>query len=384
MSASASNSAPIDIAVAGLGIVSAAGRGVAENLASLRANRDGLGPLTRFQSPRCGQLPVAQVEGVDEAPRALALARIALKEALDGAGVVPRTGLALGMTVGGMPESEEQVARLMKGEPADESVWERHECGYVAATLAREFGLDGPCLTISNACASGAEAIACGAELLLSGEADRMVAGGVDALCRLTLNGFASLLVVDPEGCRPFDRAREGMSLGEGAAFLVLKRGANSGEVVLAGWGNSCDAYHPTAPDPDGRGAEAAMRAALADTTPRDTIDYINAHGTATPDNDRAEGRAIRRLFGAQPPPVSSTKRLFGHTLGAAGAIEAVVCSLALTEGLLPGTPGLQDPDPECGIVPLKTPVEAQPRAVLSNSFGFGGNNSVLCFRLSS
>jgi len=214
-----------------------------------------------------------------------------------------------------------------------------------------------------------------------------MVAGGTDALCRLTLNGFASLLVIDPLGCRPFDVARAGMSLGEGAAFLVLEAEeevhARGGRILarMAGSGNSCDAHHATAPDPDGRGAEAAMRGALEDARIAPArIDYVNAHGTGTADNDRAEGRALVRLFGPAPPPVSSTKRVFGHALGAAGAIEAAVCVLALNQGFLPGTPGFGAPDPDCGIVPLREAVDLRPRAVLSNSFGFGGNNTVLCF----
>jgi 3-oxoacyl-(acyl-carrier-protein) synthase len=361
-----------------VGIVSAAGRGADVTAAALREGRSGLGRLTLFDSPRCGDLPVAEVLGVEARPRALALARLALEEVCDRA-LPARTGLAVGMTVGGMPESEEEAARLLRGETVDEAVWTRHECGYVTHALADEFGLQGPRLTVSNACASGAEAIACAAELLADGHADAMIAGGVDALCRLTLNGFASLLAVDPEGCRPFDRDRCGMSLGEGAAWVVLRRVPDATDplALLAGHGNSCDAYHATAPEPDGRGAEAAMRGALAGLDPA-SVDYINAHGTGTPDNDRAEGRALQRVFGSVPP-FSSTKRVFGHTLGAAGAIEAVASVLCITEGFLPPNPGFSTADPECKVVPLRACEQSRPRVVLSNSFGFGGNNSVLC-----
>jgi len=348
---------------------------------ALREGRSGLGPLTLFDSPCCGGFPVAEVQGVDRRPRTVALARLALTEAL--ADVDPRRcGLALGTTVGGMPESEFALPQYYAHEPVeDKDVWRRHELGSTTSELAREFGLGGPVLTVNNACASGAEAIACAAELILDGEADMMVAGGADALCALTLNGFASLLAMDAEGCRPFDRDREGMSLGEGAAFVVLERGAQRPLAFLDGWGNSCDAYHATAPEPEGRGAEAAMRAALGSDM---SVDYINAHGTGTPDNDRAESRAMRRVFPDKVPPFSSTKRIFGHTLGAAGAIEAVISVLCIRDGFLPANTGFQTPDPECGLTPLQTTAECRPRRVLSHSFGFGGTNSVLCFRAPS
>jgi 3-oxoacyl-(acyl-carrier-protein) synthase len=386
--ATSPGSAARRVCITGLGMTTAAGRGVAANEAALRECRSGLGPLRRFRSPRCGHLPVAEVEETG-APRTVALAMGALREALAMA-APPRlrdAGLAVGTTVGGMPESEAALDGILLGREVGSEVWDRHPCGHTTRSLAEGCGLEGPALTLSTACSSGAEAIATAAELVAAGDAEIMVAGGVDALCRMTLNGFASLLVVDPEGCRPFDVARMGMSLGEGAAFVVLEAEervrARGGEILarFAGSGNSCDAHHATAPDPEGRGAEAAMRLALERAALGPSrIDYVNAHGTGTPDNDRAEGRAILRVFGASPPPVSSTKRVFGHALGAAGAIEAVACVLALRGSFLPGTPGFATPDPDCGIVPLRTSVASRPRAVLSNSFGFGGNNTVLCF----
>lgn len=389
------------VAITGLGLLTAAGRGADATEAALRAGRDGLGRLSRFASPRCGHLPVAEVRGVEEAPRTVALARPALADALASAGLDGgqaalaslRVGLAVGCTVGGMPETERALAALAREErpvspEAWPEVWAGHETGATTAALAAAFGLRGPALTIANACASGAQALADGADLLAAGLADVVVAGGVDALCRLTLNGFASLLAVDPAGCRPFDARRGGMSLGEGAAFLVLEpleraraRGARP-LALLAGTGSTCDAHHPTRPEPEGRGAEAAMRAALAAAgLEPGAIDYVNAHGTGTPDNDRAEGRALRRLFGEALPPVSSTKRAFGHTLGAAGAIEAAVCVLALERGFLPGTPGFATPDPECALTPLAASRPGAPRACLSNSFGFGGANTALVLR---
>ena len=376
MSASGATSERTEIFVTGLGVVTAAGRGIEAQEHALRTGRSGLGRLSRFLSPRCGHFPVAEVSGVEDTPRAAALGRLALAEL---AADRPDAGLAVGTTVGGMPETEDA---LLAGGDVAESVFMRHECGALTQALADGAGLHGPALTLSTACSSGAEAIATAAELIRAGEADAMVAGGSDALCRLTLNGFASLLVVDPDGCRPFDRDRAGMSLGEGAAFVLLEREPTRPPLArLAGWGNSCDAHHATAPEPDGRGAEQALRAALASAglAPGD-IDYVNAHGTGTRDNDRAEGRALVRLFDGAPPPVSSTKRVFGHTLGAAGAIEAVVSVLAIARGFLPGNPGFATRDPECGLEPLRDTVLSKPRAVLSSSFGFGGNNTVLCF----
>jgi 3-oxoacyl-(acyl-carrier-protein) synthase len=379
------------IALSGLGIVSAVGRGLEATLAALRAGASGLGPLTRFSSPRNGHHPVAEVLGVTRAPRTRALARVALEEALSAARLPyprERIALVLGTCVGGMPESEDALAAHLAGSRFDPDVWRHHACGETTAALAEELELGGPALTLSNACSSGAQALASGSELLQLGLADAVVAGGADALCRLTLNGFAALLAMDPRGCRPFDRARGGMSLGEGAAFCVLERaddararGAHA-PVQLAGSANTCDAHHPTAPEPEGRGAEAAMRLALASAGLEPAaVDYVNAHGTGTRDNDSAEGKALARVFGARAPAISSTKGVFGHTLGAAGAIEAVVCALALTRELLPGTARLEEPDPECPVEVLRSSRPGRPRAALSNSFGFGGNNTVLVFR---
>lgn len=381
------------VVITGAGIVSAAGRGLGVTEAALRQGLDGLGPLTRFSTPRAGGLPVAEVRGVlldPTAPRLRGLAELALLDAVENAGLAEgdlrRAGLSMGTTVGGMPESEEAFAALLRAEPVDPAVWAHHECGATTAGLMERLGLEGPPLTVSNACASGAQALALAACALRLGLTDTMLAGGADALCRLTLEGFHALLALDPAGCRPFDRQRQGTSLGEGAAFLVLEtedRARARGATVLAelaGWGCTCDAHHPTAPHPEGAGAEAALRAALraAGLEPGD-VGYVNAHGTGTPDNDLVEGRVLRRVLGA--PAVSSTKRTFGHTLGAAGAIEAVVCLLALTRGVLPGTVGCAAPDPACEIEPLLDSRQAAPLAALSASFGFGGNDTVLALR---
>ena len=382
------------VVITGLGIVSAAGRGVAATEAALRANQDGLGRLTRFATRRAGELPVAEVREPVPAgrPRLRALAAMALEDAVRDAGLsgadLSRAGLALGTTVGGMPESEDAFAALLAGQPVDPIVWRRHECGVTTAALMEGLALRGPPLTVANACASGAQSLALAGDALRLGLTDVMLAGGADALCKLTLEGFHSLLALDPQGCRPFDRARAGTSLGEGAAFLVLEteeraraRGARA-LAELAGWCCTCDAHHPTAPHPEGLGAEAALRGALAmaGLAPAE-VGYVNAHGTGTTDNDLVEGRTLRRVFAGAVPPLSSTKRIFGHALGAAGAIEAVVSVLALARGLLPGTAGLQDPDPACEVEPLRAPAQGAPLAALSASFGFGGNDTVLALR---
>jgi len=386
------------IVITGLGIMSAAGRGLDATRAALREGRSGLGSLTLFDSTRCGHFPVGEVraeEGLAQAPsRTVALALPSLRDAWAQAGLGDgdraETALCFGTCVGGMPETEEVVGKLVAGEETDargEGVWGRHECGATTAYLARELGLEGPSLTLSTACSSSAQALAAAADLLAAGEARMALAGGVDAICRLTLHGFASLLAMDPEGCRPFDTRRAGMSLGEGAAFCVLEREEDALArgarplAALAGFANTCDAHHPTAPHPEGEGAQRAMVLALerAGWAP-ESVDYVNAHGTGTRDNDLAEGHALRRVFAGSVPPFSSTKRTFGHTLAAAGAIETVVSVLALRDGLLPGNPGFGEADPEIGLEPLRETTDATVRRVLSNSFGFGGNNTVLCF----
>jgi 3-oxoacyl-(acyl-carrier-protein) synthase len=363
---------------------------VAENVAALRGGRSGLKRLGLFASPRCGHLPVGEAEAPEapSPPRTVALALPALREALAMASV-DDAGLALGTTVGGMPESEVALAEVLQGRAADPGVWSRHACGSTTRALAEACGLRGPLLTISTACSSGAEAIATAATLVATGEAPRMVAGGVDALCRLTLNGFASLLVVDPDGCRPFDARRAGMSLGEGAAFLVLEaeesaraRGATC-HAELAGHAMTTDAYHVTSPHPSGDGMVRAMRAALAagGGAPGD-VAYVNAHGTGTAQNDRIEAQALRTVFGDGRVLVSSTKSMIGHTMAAAGSLEALTTVLAITHELVPPTVHLASPDPDVPFDCVAAAArEASLPAAISNSFGFGGQNVTLLFR---
>jgi len=244
--------------------------------------------------------------------------------------------------------------------------------------VRRSLALEGPAMTISTACSSSAKVFASAARYIEAGVADAAVVGGVDSLCLTTLHGFSSLQLVSDEPCRPFDAARKGMSIGEAAGFALLQKTESA--IALVGYGESSDAYHMSTPQPQGEGALAAMRQALARAGLEPAaIDYVNAHGTATPANDRAEDRAIARLFGARVP-VSSTKGFTGHTLGAAGIVEAIVCFLALEHGLVPATlnssaiePGLES---QIVLQNRNSPL----RNVLSNSFGFGGSNCSLVF----
>lgn len=259
-----------------------------------------------------------------------------------------------------------------------------------ALELASAFGVLGPITIIANACASGANAVGHAFELVRSGQAERVLAGGYDALSHLVFAGFDSLQALSTTQCRPFDAARDGLGLGEGAAILCLEnleRAQHRGAEILgelAGYGAASDPHHLTQPDPEGNAAFQAMSAACESASiGPGQIDYINAHGTGTPLNDSAEALAINRLLGAECArvPVSSTKASVGHLLGAAGAIEAVVCLMALREGWLPPTAATRQADALCKFPVLREPVSARPQCVVSNSFGFGGANAALVLR---
>jgi 3-oxoacyl-[acyl-carrier-protein] synthase II len=307
---------------------------------------------------------------------------------LAGAVARERIGLVLGGTTGGMLRGEESLRERIQG------TRQRYPSASVlgapisasADVLADAFDLAGPRLSLSTACSSSANALGTALDWIRLGRADVVVTGGTESLCRMTFAGFNALHALSLEPCRPFDRERTGLSLGEGAAILVVesaehaaRRGAHVHAELLSA-GNSADAHHLTAPHPDGTGAALAMRRALARAglAPED-IDYINAHGTGTPLNDAVEATAIAAVFGeaAARLAVSSTKGAIGHTLGAAGAIEALATILALRDGFLPPTVNLADPDPACALDLV--PRDSRPatlRYALSNSYGFGGNNT--------
>jgi 3-oxoacyl-[acyl-carrier-protein] synthase-1 len=316
----------------------------------------------------------------------------AVGEALADAGITEdekkTTALISSTSTGGMDLSEGFYRRMKAGRKARLRYIVSHDCGDSTEQIVSHYGLSHLCTTVSTACSSAANAIMFGARLIRQGLADRAVAGGTDALTLFTLNGFRSLMILDSAPCRPFDNTRAGLNLGEGAGYVVLESeqsAIQSGRTPycrLAGYGNANDAYHQTASSPEGNGPFAAMSKALASAgLSPDAIDYINAHGTGTPNNDLSEGRAMTRLFGNNLPAFSSTKAYTGHTLGATGGIEAVLSALAIRNGwVYPNLHFSQSMD-ELPVTPqtqLLTGVSLN--HVLSNSFGFGGNCAALVF----
>jgi 3-oxoacyl-(acyl-carrier-protein) synthase len=303
------------------------------------------------------------------------MALMAAREAI-GDGPAP-DAIVLGTTTGGILATE---TALHAGSTSSDD-YRYHGLDTVALHLASVLHVRGPVLTLSTACSSAAVAMSVAHALLRAGLARRILTGGADSLCRLTFHGFRTLQLLAPEGCTPLDANRAGMTVGEGAGFLVLESAPGDRPILalLSGTGLSCDAYHASRPHPEGAGAALAMRRALADAhLEPSAVDYVNLHGTGTLDNDAAEAHAIHLVFGTTLPPLSSTKGLTGHPLAAAGAIEAVISVLTLTEGLLPANTGLATVDASLGLSPLREPTRAQVGTVLSNSFGFGGNNACL------
>jgi 3-oxoacyl-[acyl-carrier-protein] synthase II len=395
-----------DIVITGVGAVSALGSDVDALRAGLIAGRDGIGRLGLFEhAGRCRvaaevarvpdgawALPPATLRRLSRPDRfALAAVEQALAQSGLDAATRMRTALIAGATTGGMFETEAAYRRWREGGTRRLALSRVLATPLATSAVAasQACGIYGPQETVSTACSSSALAIARAAEMLVRGSGPAAVAVGTDGLCRLTYAGFDALQALDPERCRPFDRERRGLTLGEGAGALVLEDGEHArarGASVLArllGWGTSTDAHHPTAPHPDGRGALVALTAALAGAgVVPEAVDYVNAHGTGTPQNDVVEMAVLRAVLGARLAhvPVSSSKSQFGHTLGAAGALEAVVTVVAVSEGLLPPTLGLRVPDPAWADVDLVT--EPGRRAALgvalSSSYGFGGHNVTL------
>jgi 3-oxoacyl-[acyl-carrier-protein] synthase II len=386
------------VVVTGLGAVSPHGIGVKVYWSGLGSGACAIRPLTVIETDgfRCriaGEVPES-VPGSTRRTRADRFAIAAADEALTDAGLGAaergNAALVVGAVGGGMLEAEAWYWAASRGRravslPAVRSVL---PCAH-ADTLAARFQLRGPRHTVVTACSSGAVAVAEAAALIADGVVDAALAGGVDSITRICFMGFNALKLLDPAPCRPFDRDRRGMSIGEGAGFVVLEdeararaRGARV-YAELAGYGMTTDAYHITAPEPEGDGMVRALRAALA--AARETpaaVQYVNAHGTGTPQNDRVEARALERVFGEGRLLMSSTKSMIGHTMAAAGSLEAIATVLALGHGVVPPTANLATPDPEVHFdcVP-RAPREAPLDCAISNSFGFGGQNVSLLFR---
>ncbi|MCB1954688.1 MAG: beta-ketoacyl-[acyl-carrier-protein] synthase family protein [Rhodocyclaceae bacterium] len=388
------------ILLSSLTAASCIGTGLEATRASLRAGRSGLVPC-RFED---ATLPcwIGEVAGLDQVTlpadlvrfdcrnnrlAQLALAQDGFAEAVAAAAGRhgrERVGVLLGTSTAGILTTEHAYRRRDAGSgalPADFDYRGTHNIHSVSDFVRQACALEGPALAVSSACSSSAKVFATAARMIEVGLIDAAVVGGVDSLCLTTLYGFNSLELLSPEPCRPFDAGRRGISIGEAAAFVLLERApdvVSNEAIVLRGYGESSDAHHMSSPHPEGLGARLAMEAALAraDLAPTD-IDYINLHGTATPSNDSAEGRAVADLFG-RTVPASSTKGYTGHALGAAGGLEAVIAAIALQDGAIPGSAGTRTADPAIGIDYVLTPRSRPIVHVLSNSFGFGGTNASL------
>lgn len=387
------------IAITGIGIISSLGLNAEENLNALLEKKSGIGQMELLNSVH-KEIPVAEVKktdqelahligipSTDEYTRTSLLAMIAAQEAWQDAGNPPlgKAGFISATTVAGMRTSELHYADFQREGGKSDFIY-THDAGDSTEKTADFIGIKEFISTISTACSSSANALMLGSRLLRSHKLDKVMVGGVDSLSLFTLNGFNSLMILDKERCKSFDQNRAGLNLGEAAAYLVLEReqDLDSNAHVygyLTGYANANDAYHQTASSPEGKGAGMAMQQALdmAQLQSSD-IDYINAHGTATNNNDLSEGLAIMKVFGDQIPPVSSTKPYTGHTLAAAGAVEAVFVALALKHQVIFPNLNFSNQMEELSFAPQTEIIKKPLKHVLSNSFGFGGNNSSVIF----
>jgi 3-oxoacyl-[acyl-carrier-protein] synthase-1 len=392
------------VAITGMGIISAIGNNVAENYDALINERKGITRVDNVETIQRDEIMVGEVKFTNDEliaqlnlppennySRTAMLGVIAAKEAIADAGITDikkyKTGIVSGTSVGGMDMTEKYYYEYLT-EKEPQKYIESHHAGDSTQKIAEQLGIEQSLVTtISTACSSAANAIMLGARLIKSGKLDRVVVGGADCLSKFTINGFKTLMILTDTFNTPFDENRKGLNLGEAAAFLVLE----SDEIVKAenkkvlayvkGYGNANDAFHQTASSDNGDGATLAMEKALrvADLKASE-IDYINAHGTATGNNDLSEGRAILRIFGEEMPEFSSTKAFTGHTLAAAGAIEAVYSVLALQNNIIFPNLNFKTPMKEFSMIPQTELKKKELNTVLSNSLGFGGNCSTVIF----
>ena len=391
------------VAITGMGIISSIGNTVEENFQSLIDKKPGISKIKKIDTIHRDEIKVGEIDlSNDELihilnlpesnnySRTALLAEIAAIEAVKNANIKDinkyKTGLISATSVGGM-DMTEQFYYSYHEEEKDRKYIDSHSLGDATSKVAKRLGITEFVTTISTACSSGTNAIMLGARLIKSGKLDRVIVGGADCLSKFTINGFKTLMILSKTDCKPFDKNRTGLNLGEAAAFLVLE----SDEVVekedkkvlayVSGYANANDAFHQTASSEDGEGATLAMQKALkvANLSPKD-IGYINAHGTATPNNDSSESKAILRVFDNDIPSFSSTKGFTGHTLAAAGAIEAVYSVLALQNDLVLPNLNFETPMEGTALTPETEVIRKKIKHVLSNSFGFGGNCSTLIF----
>ncbi len=391
------------VAITGMGIISSIGNTLEENFQSLISKTPGISIIENISTNHKNAIKVGEIKisNKDLAfqlglpsnhsySRTAMISQIAAKEAMKNAGIIDvnsyKTGFISSTSVGGMDLTEKYFYSLFK-EDDNHRFIESHSAGNSSSKVAQSLGINGFVSTISTACSSAANSIMLGARMIKSGKLDRVIVGGSDCLSKFTINGFKTLMILSETNSKPFDADRTGLNLGEAAAYLVLEsdkcveRDQKKVLGYVSGYANANDAYHQTASSKDGEGATLAMKKALkvAGLSPK-KIDYINAHGTATENNDASESVAIKRIFGEDVPSLSSTKAYTGHTLAAAAAIEAVYSILALQNSLVFPNLNFKTPILETKIVPELELKEKTLEHVLSNSFGFGGNCSTLIF----
>lgn len=389
------------------GAISAIGNNTQDNFNALVKENTGISYSSYLKSVHKDIFPVGEVKLSNEElasianmkpnlPRTAYLSAIALNEAIiqlknqvqDNFFLETKTAFISGNTIGGMDLSEHFfesfLQNKMQGKLRDVMY---HECGAITELVAQHAGINGITTTISTACSSSANSIIYGARLIKHNMADVVFAGGCDALCKFTLNGFNTLMILDKEACKPFDENRMGLNLGEGAAYIALvsdsiKEKYNLQPIAkLTGYANANDAFHQTASSAEGNGNYYAMKGALEMSKLKNTeIDYINAHGTGTGNNDISEGKAIERLFENNIPDVSSTKAYTGHTLGACGALEAVYACMSIKHGIVYPSLRIQIPIQDLNFTATQQLKKKEVSHVMSNSFGFGGNCSSLIF----
>lgn len=386
--------------ITGLGIVSAIGFDINETLHHFQEHKSGIAPihfLANHNQDLGGEVKksnatLKQIHQIDEKyiSRTSLLGIDAAKQALGNINRFKglRLGLISSTSVGGMDRSEIFYQAMYQEKNADIGLLQTHDCGNTSELIAKHLKLNGFIATLSTACSSGVNAIMLGSKMIQQNQLDAVLVGGVDALSDFTINGFKSLKIYDENWCRPMDDSRTGLNLGEGAGFLLLeneKSIAQSGNQVLAevvGYANANDAYHQTASSPDGKGATLAIKEALkVAKIPSEAISYINLHGTGTKNNDLSESIALQNVFKENIPPFSSTKAFTGHTLAAAGAIESVFSVLSIQNQILLPNINYKTPLAETGLVPVSQIQNHPINYVLSNSFGFGGNNSAIIFK---
>ena len=387
--------------ITGFGVISGIGCGEEETFAALQQHRSAFAKVS-FVETALNYYPVAEVKKSNADlirlaslpenkmySRTFLFGIIAAQQAMQMAELKSVQGIVGATTVGGMDLNERFYKKMMENSDNSQlkkEVFPSLECAGCTERIAAYFGIRSNVTTISTACSSSANSMMLGARMIRNGMVDKILVGGMDTLSRFSLNGFNSLELLSPTGCRPFDQQRNGITIGEGAAFLVLEsEKAAEGKNIygeIAGYANRNEAFHQTSSSPDGAGIAMTMRHALdvAGIQPKD-IDYINAHGTGTAINDLSEGNAIATVFGKNIPPVSSTKAYTGHTLAAAGAIEAVLCLLSIKEQSILPNLGLENLMEELPFIPQREMKKSVIKYVLSNSLGFGGANSALIFK---